>query len=547
MLKKPGLPLAVLGLVLIIGIWMHYDQQAEYAANLDNRPFNAALVGKIDSFEPYHADSHEEKLIASALYEGLVYYDEDSASVKPLIADDWKYSKDGKSLTLNLKGGIRFHNGKSVRAQDVKAAWENSFSNTREWSNIGLFLSIKGVQERLDGKAAEISGIQVINSRTLKVSFNSPNAAFINMLCSPIFWVYDTGEDLSPPPGSGPFTLAENKENQEIILVRNDKYHRGKAKLSAINFKIFASQAEALEEYKAGKIDYLDSIPFNEVASFKENPQYKKLLIQKPLLSTYAIAFNNHKKPFAGNYLLRRAINYAIDRKVIVDDALGGTYLIANGVVPLGMPGYQHDMVGYTYDPLKAQELLGEAGYPLGEGLPELVLTYNEDPGHKLVAEAIAAQLKELGVKVQLQAIEWEYYKKQITKSNMAFFRLEWMADYPDPDSFLYSLYHSRNIGVSNYCNYNNPQVDKILDASRQEVTSQQERKKLLNRAEEIIIDDAPCLWLFQSTANKLIGTSTKSLKVNSLGMLNWFEIELMKPALEKGADDTGGENKSKV
>lgn len=545
--KKIRFLLAVLGLILLTGVWIYYDRQAEYTANLDSRTFNAALAGKINSFEPHLANSHEEKLIASALYEGLVYYDEDSTGVKPLIAADWKYSRDGKSLTLNLKSGVKFHNGKQVMAQDVKAAWENSFSNTREWSNIGLFLSIEGSQERLDGKAAEISGIKAINSHTLKVSFTQPNAAFIYMLSSPVFWVYDIEGESAPPPGTGPFILHENQENQEIIITRNDKYHRGRAKLSSINFKIYATPAEALKEYKAGKIDYLDSVPLKEVAGFKEDPQYKKLLIQKPLLSTYALAFNNNKKPFAGNYLLRRAINYAIDRKLIAEEVTGGSYLTVSGIVPLSMPGYQHDMVGYTYDPNKAQELLGEAGYPLGERLPELILTYNEDPGHEMVAEFIAAQLGELGVRVQLQSVEWDYYKKQLSQSNMAFFRLEWMADYPDPDSFLYSLYHSGNIGITNYCNYNNPQVDKILDASRRETESQQERRKLLNRAEEIIIDDAPCLWLFQSVTNKLIGANTNSLKVNSMDMLNWHEIELLKPALEKGPEGATGDNKDKA
>lgn len=127
---------------------------------------------------------------------------------------------------------------------------------------------------------------------------------------------------------------------------------------------------------------------------------------------------------------------------------------------------------------------------------------------------------------------------------DLAFFRLEWFADYPDPDSFLYSMFHSSKIGISNYFSYHNPQVDKILDASREEVKSQQERIKLMNRAEEIIIDDAPCLWLFQSTAAKMIGKNVGFFEVTSMEMIDWYKAELLKPSLDGEEGHTPGEDR---
>ncbi len=542
--RRVGFPLAILALFLLIGGIIYINNRADYTANLDSRYLNIALVGSIDSLEPAMIDSHEERILASAIYEGLVYYDEESKSIKPMIASDWKYSVDGKTLTINIKRNLKFHNGKSIRASDVKASWENSFSTTREWSNISLFLSIQGSQERLDGKTADISGIQVVNDSAMKIEFTTPNAAFIYMLTNPIFWVYDTEDTVQPAPGSGPYKFKENKDNVEFLLERNDKYHRGIPKLGGIQAQVFAGGAEAFEAYQAGKVDYLDSLPLNELKNIKENEQYKKLLIDKPIFNVYVLGFNVNKEPFAGNYLLRRALNYAVDRNLIIDEVLGGSYRTANSIVPLGMAGYQHDMRGYSYDPQKAQELLEEAGFPLGEGLPQLVLTYNEDEGHRMVGESIAAQLAELGIKVQLQPMEWDYYKKQLNQMNLSLFRLEWMADYPDPDSFLYSMFHSSKVGISNYFNYHNSQVDKILDASREEVKSQQERIKLMNRAEEIIVDDAPCLWLFQSTAAKMISKNVASLQVNSMEMIDWYEVELLKPSLDGENQGTTDEEK---
>jgi oligopeptide transport system substrate-binding protein len=235
---------------------------------------------------------------------------------------------------------------------------------------------------------------------------------------------------------------------------------------------------------------------------------------------------HHHKK-------LKRA-KLSVDRDLIIDEVMGGSYRAANSIIPLGMSGYQRDMRGYSYDPEKAQELLEEAGFPLGEGLPPLTLTYNQDDGHQMVVESIAAQLAELGVKVQLQPVDWKYYKKQLEEMSLSFFRMEWTADYPDPDSFLYSMFHSSKVGMGNYFNYHNSQVDKVLEASREEVKSQQERIKLLNRAEQIIIDDAPALFLFQSSAAALAGPNVEKLQLNGMQMIDWYGVKLMDPSVEK-------------
>ncbi|NLO21829.1 MAG: ABC transporter substrate-binding protein [Syntrophomonadaceae bacterium] len=542
--RRAVVVITVLG-CLFISILVFLDKRTTYTANLDQRTFNLALVGTIDSLEPALLDSHPEKLLAAAIYEGLVYYDDESKSIKPLLVSDWKYSSDGKSLTLNLKRKISFHNGKRIEAADVKRAWENSFSTTKEWSNISLFLSIQGSQERLDGKSAEISGIQVINPGTIKMQFEQPNAAFIFMLTNPVFWVYDTQDKVEPAPGSGPYKIKEIRDKQQYLLERNEKYHRGMPALGGIKAQVYAAGSEALAAYQAGGVDYLDSLPLNQLNAFKENPQYKKLLITKPLYNIYFLGFNVNREPFAGNYLLRRALNYGVDKDLIIDEVMGGSYRAANSIIPLGMAGYQHDMTGYSYDPEKAQELLEEAGFPLGEGLPPLLLTYNQDPGHQMVVESIVAQLAELGIKVKLQPLEWNYYKKQMDEMNLVFFRLEWKADYPDPDSLLYSMFHSSKVGMGNYFNYHNSQVDKILDASREEVISQQERIKLLNRAEQIIIDDAPALLLFQSSAAVLAGQNTAKIKLDGMQMIDWYEVELLKPAMEKDAE--GSKEQEKV
>ncbi|MBO8158881.1 ABC transporter substrate-binding protein [Thermosyntropha sp.] len=516
--------------ILIVGI-IYAQNKIISVSSLDSRPFNIAVVGELEQLSPFNLEKQEEKLIASAMYEGLVDYDENSRSVKPNLAVNWKYSSDGKSLILSLKPNVRFHNGKLFTAYDVKKSWEKNFTETKQMSDLSLFLTIVGSRERLEGKAAEIKGIEVLNKYTVKVNFKEPNAAFIYMLTNPIFWIYDVDDKVAVFPGTGPFIFKEYKD-ETIILVKNEKYHRGKPCISAINVKLFNDPYTALNEYKAGKIDYLGQVPLKEVKNFKSSDEYKNLYIEKNLSEIYVYGFNLHKEPFAGNYQLRRALNYAIDREAIIQNVFGGLSKPLKGIIPSGISGYKSDMLGYSYDPEKAKKLLEEAGYPMGQGLKPLVLSYNQDEGHRVVAQTIAQQLGMLGIEVQLQPLEWEYFKKQLEKMDLTFFRLGWSADYPDADSFLYSLFHGKMMGITNYSGYYNPQVDKLLDASRAETRSYQERIKLLKRAEEIITDDAACLFLFQKRVFALKGRDVNNLTLDSMGMINWEEVELLKPSV---------------
>jgi peptide/nickel transport system substrate-binding protein/oligopeptide transport system substrate-binding protein len=342
----------------------------------------------------------------------------------------------------------------------------------------------------------------------------------------------NSAESKSPQPGTGPFIFKESKD-KNILLVRNDKYYRGLPPLTAININLYEDDLAAFKDYKAGKIDYLDSIPLGEIEGVKKSVEYKDRFINKPLLETYFLGFNINREPYAEDYLLRRAINYAIDRDAIIKKIEGSAlYRPLRSIIPVGLIGYNKHLRGYSFDPKRARNLLDEAGYPQGKGLPVLTLSYNSNPGHKLIAEEVANQLAQVGITVQLQDYEWSYYQKQLTKMDVSFFRVGWHADYPDADNFLYSLFYSSEMGLSNYSGYHNHQVDKLLDNSRKEANNDK-RMKLLNRAEQIIIDDAPCIWLFQKNSAKLIGPNISRLEVNNMETIDWYKVELHKPKIK--------------
>lgn len=534
--RKVAILTVIIGLALVAGGGFYWYQQVIYTASLDTRPLQIGMVGEINSLQPAQLGSPEERLIASALYEGLVYYDEKADTIKPRLARSWKYSADNKTLTIELKKA-KFSNGQSVTAEKVKAAWEKSFSTTKDWANISLFLPIEGSQARLEGRTPDIAGVEAVDSDTLRIRLEKPNSAFLHMLTNPIFWIYDDHEDLNPPPGTGPFVLQDGNEPNSFVMTRNEDYHGSLPRLSAVQFTLYKEPYQAFGDFQLNKLDFINQVPLAEINNIKENPEYKDKLIDRYLWITYSFGFNMNREPFAGNYLLRRALNYAVDRDSIIETVLADSYRTAKGVIPMGLPGYNKQLRGYTHDPEKAKDLLAEAGYPEGEGLKPLVLAYNRDEGHRAVAEAVAAQFNKLGIEVQLQDMEWDYYKKQLNELNLLVFRVGWHADYPDADSFLYEMYHSSKVRISNFSGYNNPQVDKVLDAARAETKSNEERLKLLQRAEEIIVDDAPMLWLFQKKATALTGKHVRHLQMDGMGLIDWHKVELLKPS----ADGEGG------
>lgn len=522
-----GVLIFLLGIAIFGVIFM---PKALFTINYSNRTFHLGMSEPVDKLEPAMLVNHGQRLVASAIYEGLVYYDEASQSLQPRLAKSWKYSPDGKSITIQLRRDVRFSNGKKLSAQDVKASWEYNISTSTDWNNTCLFMPVSGSQERLNGKSLEITGIQVLDQHSLKIMLYQPNAAFLCSLSNPVFWVMDMSSGLTPPAGTGPYLLKE-KSPTSLLLLCNDYYYRGQPHLSALNVTVYPDAAAAYKGYQEGKLDFLDTLPMSELASIRQNPQYKGLLLEKAVLDIYCLGFNMNRDPYANSYLLRRALNYAIDRDHIIKQLLSNSYLSAKGLIPAGLEAYNPSIYGYRYNADKARQLLAEAGYPAGKGLPILTLTYNDDPGHALVAGEIARQLAVFGIRVQIQAQGWDYYKKQVNDHAISFFRLGWAADYPDADNFLYSLFHSSQTGNSNFCGYHNPQVDRILDASRAQYKDPQARLKLLRRAEEMIIDDAPCLWLFQKKAQKLVSRDVRHLNLDQMEMFDWYPVGLARSA----------------
>jgi peptide/nickel transport system substrate-binding protein/oligopeptide transport system substrate-binding protein len=239
-------------------------------------------------------------------------------------------------------------------------------------------------------------------------------------------------------------------------------------------------------------------------------------VVRKPTLSLRLYGFNLERPPFQKREV-RQAFNYAIDKIRLNQEVYGGLYVVARGILPPGMPGYSPEVQGYDYDPGRAKTLLAAAGYAGGKNLPHVTLsTAAKSVEAREETRLIQHELAALGVQVDVQESEdWPTFRRALEQGNVQLFRYSWYADYPDPDNFLYPLFHSA--GQRNYYRYRNAAVDKLLDEARRE-TDDLRRVQLYREAEQLILQDAPGMMLLHFTYESVFQPYVEGVVVSALG-----------------------------
>lgn len=469
------------------------------------------------------------------LYDGLICYNPETLKPEPNLAKSWQISPDGKVYQFELRQGIKFHNGREVTAADVKYSWERILDPATRADSAFLLLPIQGAREVIEGKAKQVSGITVIDDYHLQVVLEQPDASFISRLGQPPFFIVDRnvtekegkeyGTSNGSVVGTGPFKVKEWVSGERVVIERNPAYFGPKANLNEVQFIFLKNARDGLTLFQQGQLDILDQVPMDQVKHIFSDPAMAKLLVRRPLLSTYYIGFNVQYEPF-NNLKLRQAVAYAINRQAIVDEILGGTGTPLYGLLPSVFFESKQEP-RYPYDPEMATKLLAEAGYPQGKGLPLITFSYNAGPGHEAIAVMLKKQLAQVGIKVRLRSVTWNYYQTALAGGECQFFRVGWLADYPDPDDLFYSNFHSNQIGSSNYCLYRNPQVDSLLEGARRETKDLAKRLTIYRQVEQLIIEDVPLIGLFSWDALKLVGPDVRGLKVTSLNTVPLNKVKL--------------------
>jgi ABC-type transport system substrate-binding protein len=462
-----------------------------------------ALADDVPTLDPaagYDAASWEFEQV---LYDTLVRYAADSNELRPDLALSWGISPDATVFTFHLRHDASFTNGRQVTSADVRYSIERVINPKTRSQGVQYFLPLLGAADFAAGRTPHARGIETPDPYTIIFRLDKPDPIFLHKLAMPFAAavpkevVERWGEDFARHAvGSGPFMLKQWLSGQRLILVKNPHYFlSGLPKLDAVVALIGVNEELQWLKFEAGEID-ISSIPPAEFTYVMKTPRLKALTIHHVTAVTSYLGMNCQMPPF-NDVRVRQAFNYAVNKPKLVA-ILNGRGVVARGVLPPGMPGYDPDISGYAYDPAKARRLLEEAGVRAGFA-PVVWLT--SDPTMLVLGQSIQQDLALVGINLVLKPVAWGPLLDAVREPHTAeLFLLGWGADFPDPQNFLEVLFSKEQWGANNDTFYYDPKVQELLTEASV-VADPKRRYELYQQIQQIIVNDAPWVFLYHPVA----------------------------------------------
>lgn len=482
--------------------------------------------------------------VLDPMFTGLVEYNEDTSKPQNAVAESIE-TKDNKVYTIKLKEGWTFHDGSPVEAKNFVDAWNYAAYAPNGQSTASFFEHIEGYdevspedpdgesgpKEAPEPKSKKMSGLEIIDPLTFKVTLKAPFAIFPTTLGYTAFspmpdsFFKDPEAFEKKPIGNGPFKFDSREANTNIKISRYDKYPGKTPEIKGVEFKIYNELETAYQDLVSGEIDFMNQVPPSALAGDKWKSDLQDRTIKKEILSNNALMLPTYDEKFK-DPKVRKAISMAINRKEITQQVFQGSYEPATSWVPSGpIPNYEDGACGEycKYDPKKAKQLLKDAG---GFDGP-LTISSNADGGHKEWIEAICGQLKKnLDMKCSFNPVPTfnEFLKMHEEKSHKGPFRFGWLGDYPAAETFLGKIYKTG--ASSNYMGYSNPEFDKAI-AKADQAPNEEEANKLYRKAEEILAEDMPSIPLWNQQAAVGYSDRLDNVKVSFDRQLNLSTVKL--------------------
>lgn len=445
--------------------------------------------------EPPHLDPTAgaaaaiDEIVYANVFEGLTQIDENGA-VQPALANSWTISDDKLTYTFQLHKGVKFHDGTEMNADDVLFSFQRAMANGSVNAQKGLF--------------KPIADVKATDSHTVVITLSKPTGSFLfNLGWGDAIIVGQESADTnkSKPIGTGPFIFGKWDKGNRVVLNRNDVYWGDPIKLKQATFKFIPDPAAAMTAMMAGDVDAFANFPAPEsLAQFEADPRFTVVIGNtegETILST-----NNSKAPF-DNVKVRQAIAHTLDRQAIIDGAMFGYGTPIGSHFAPHHPAYV-DLTGrYEHSLKKAIILLAEAGYPKGfKGVLKLPPPSYARRG----GEIIAAQLKKVGIELEIVPVEWAQWLDQVFKKT-------------DYDLTIVSHTEPMDIGIyardTYYFNYTDTNFQALMNELDNTVDVP-ERYAILAEAQKLISEQAVNGFLFQLAKHGVWKKEVKGLWENS-------------------------------
>ena len=518
------------------------------AAEFKREVFRYNEQSGIATLDPAFAKNESINWVVHQIYNTLVEPDE-HLNIVGSLAKSWEISVDRLIYIFHLSGAVYFQDndafpkgrGRKLIAKDVEYSFKRLMNRNTASSGAWIF----------NGRIDSLNGFKAINDSTFQIRLRKPFSPILGLLsmsyCSvvPKEVVERYGKDFrNHPCGTGPFQFASWEEGQALILVKNPHYFEkdegGNALpyLDAIKISFFDNKATEFLLFQQGQLDFLNDIDVSfkdEVLSkkgeLKKNWEGKIRLSKHPFLNTefLGILVDSASDLVKHSPLrfkkVRQAINYGIDRRkmmMYLRNSIGTP--AESGFIPMGFPCFDSSVVkGYHYDPEKAKQLLSEAGFPEGVGMPETKLLTIDV--YADLAGFIAKELEEIGIPVQVEIVQKGLLLEETAKSQVLFYRGSWIADYPDAENYL-SVFYSKNPAPPNYTRYTNPAFDLLYEKSLLQINDSV-RYNLYQQMDQMVIDDAPVVPLWYDEVIRLVHENVLGFTSDALNRLELRRVKI--------------------
>lgn len=480
----------------------------------------------IQSLDPQIQNDTTTEQLVKMLYNTLLKFDADGKVVGDL-AEEWSVSEDGMTWTIKLKKGVKFHSGKEMTASDVKATYDRAMNAKagalRTTEIIKMFKEVKAV-----------------DPNTITITTDKPYGPMEALMCNMSLGIMDSesiekygldiGSKTEAENGTGPYKIVSWAKDSELVIERFDDYFGDKAFIKTITYRPIPEASARIIALENGEVDVISTINADDLPTIEKNEKIKVLKVPTVNQRLFRFGCND---PIMSKTLVRQAIVHAIDRQVIIDSMFNGVvYPVTSTLSPVTW-GYT-DLGVISQDKDKAKELLKQAGYPNGFET-KIVTTERYAKGVQL-AEVLASQLAEVGIKAKIDVWEWSALCSTwdgITAKEFdePIFIMGAGPSMRDADGGLRGLYTTTETGLNdrNYGFYSNKEVDRLIEAGMTE-TDMEKRAKLYADAQKILyLDDPAGIWLFNTYGMCATSDKVEGVNLSAISTITFEQAKIRK------------------
>lgn len=427
-----------------------------------------------DSLDPHQTVAAGTREVLFNIFEGLVKPNSDGEMI-PAVAEKYTLSEDGTTYTFTLREGVKFHNGQTVTAEDVVYS-------------INRCAAVPEGQEKpLVAAFSAVKSVEALDEKTVAVTIAQRDLEFISYMTAAIIPADYENQDTAPV-GTGPFKFVSRTPQQDFVMERFEDYWGAPAWLDKVTYKICENADALVMNLNGGSIDLCAHLTSAQASQLNQNFQ----VLEGTMNLVQAIYLNNQAKPF-DNQLVRQALCYAIDRQGIMDMVADGHgTAVGSSIYPAFTKYFLPELVDkYPHDVAKAKELLAQAGYP--DGFDMTISVPNNYQPHMDTAEVVAEQLREAGINVTIQPVEWSTWLDTIYNGRQFQATLVGV-DAANMTARAMLERFTSDYG-KNFINYNNPSYDALF---QQAINAQDEATQtdLYKQMETMLADTAANVYI---------------------------------------------------